>query len=149
MRHRSDLIDDRCDTFGGHTEPEQLQLLEDFLSRPQHERTARRLLSILDQFAASAARDARADEDQGYLGDVLVDKPESSREVEGLRCDDDAGNVRLDELREHARRQAPDACVPEELLRQLSGWLATLAAHRHEENRLINESLTRDTGGES
>jgi hypothetical protein len=149
MRQRSDLIDDKSDTFPGRTEPEQLQLLEDFLSRPQHEQTTRRLLSILDQFAAAAMRDTRVDEDRGYLGDVLVDAPESSREVEGMRCAGDAGNVRLDELREQVRRQPPDAGVSEELRRQLSDWVQTLAVHRRDENRVINESLNRDTGGES
>ena len=149
MRQRSDLIDDKSDTFPGRTEPEQLQLLEDFLSRPQHEQTARRLLSILDQFAAAAVHDARVDEDQGYLGDVLVDAPESSREVEGMRCAGDAGNVRLDELRGKVHRLPRDAGVSEELRRQLSDWVETLAVHRREENRVINESLNRDTGGES
>ena len=149
MRQWSDLIDDKSDTFPGRTEPEQIQLLEDFLSRPQHEQTARRLLSILDQFAAAARHDARSDEDRGYLGDLLVDSPESSREVEGMRRAGDAGNVRLDELRGQVQRQPPDGGVSEELRRQLSNWVQTLAVHRREENRVINESLNRDTGGES
>jgi hypothetical protein len=149
MRHWNDLIEDKSDTFPGPTEPEQLQVLEDFLTRPRHEQTGCRLLSILDQFAAAAVHDARIDEVRGYLGDVLVDAPESSREVEGMRRAGDAGNLRLDELREQARRQSPDACVSEELRRQLSGWVQTLAVHRRHENRVVNESLNRDTGGES
>ena len=141
--------DDQGELLATRTEPEQVRVLQEYLARPRVEQTARELLSILDQFVDAAAHESQRDEGRAYLSEVLAESPNSTREVETLHCADDAGHSRLDELRDQVVRQLSQACVSEEIRQELQAWAQSLAAQRRHENRLVNESLNRDTGGES
>ncbi|HUG92216.1 MAG TPA: hypothetical protein VML55_15350 [Planctomycetaceae bacterium] len=140
--------DQQSDSLQIRTEPQWLLALEEFLARPRLEQTAGGLLTILDQCLDAGAEFDR-EENRPYMGEVLAESPEASREVKTLRCADDAGHARLEDLREHVAREFSQACVSEEIRQELHDWTQSQTAHRRHENRLVNESLNRDTGGES
>jgi hypothetical protein len=120
--------------------------LRELLTEPPTAHTRHALLVVLDALLDAISLRLRAGED--YLTEVLDERPNWSRQVEALRRGHAADQARLAELRDHIHRGVSFAAVAEQIARDLAAWMESLAANRHDENRLEQMAVNRDHGGE-
>ena len=123
--------------------------LRQLLDEPQTAQTLQSLLVILDRLLGSLpCRFALACEN-GYMTEVLEERPTLHRQIQALRSANVACISSLEEMRSRIVHELPLAAITDEVNLNLYRWMRSLVAIRSHENRLYQEAFTLDYGGEA
>jgi hypothetical protein len=117
--------------------------LRELLEEPSTPPTRRSILVVLNVVLDELS----LIEDDGF-SDVLDDRPQWQREVEGLRGDKVVHYLELAELRECLEEGLPIRRSARQVSHMLRVWMDALSGLRRRENRLVQMAVNGDLGGE-
>ena len=123
--------------------------LRQLLTEPQTAQTRQSLLVILDRLLLNLPEQLVLACEEGYLSEVLEQRPNWHRQIEALHGANMACISALDESRNRVERNLPFAAIANELSCNLRHWMQSLVAIREHETRLLQKAFTLDIGGEA
>ena len=119
--------------------------LRDLLEEPFNNETRRWLLAVLGSLLDTMPNDGDGDSSE-YLGEVLEEYPNWSRQVDNLHRERELLYAELDQYREQIQQRDNIEEVAQRLQNELRRWMATLAAHKRHETRLLQMAYTLEIG---
>jgi hypothetical protein len=121
--------------------------LRELLEEPLEDDESRRWLStIVVQLLETLHCEFRLKDAEGYMSEVLEVWPNWSGHVDRLCSEQRTLCARLGQLRYRLSEALPLEEVTESLQQQLCDWMATFAAHRRHETRLVQNAFNCDPG---
>ena len=126
-----------------------LRSLEELLERPAETPAGRRLLTVLlDLLLETLPRELGLKSGEGYLEDVVREAPHLDGEVQQLRRDHAELWETLQRLRTEAGLNLPVA-ARQRFRDEVAAWREARLEQQGHERRLVQESGSRDVGGEA
>lgn len=119
--------------------------LRDLLEEPFNNETRRWLLAVLGSLLDTMPNDGDGDSSE-YLGEVLEEYPNWSRQVDNLHRERELLYAELDQYREQIQQRDNIEEVAQRLQNELRRWMATLEAHKRHETRLLQMAYTLEIG---
>lgn len=123
--------------------------LRELLDEPQTAQTRRSILVILNRLLLNLPRQLALACEDGYMSEVLEQRPNWHRKIEALHGANLACISALDESRNRVMRDSPLVAIADELSCNLRHWTQSLVAIREHETRLLQNAFTLDIGGEA
>ncbi len=119
------------------------ELLQQSLNDSENRRW---IVAVVDVLLETLDCTLQLEDDEGYMCEVLDVCPNWSAQVERLLAEQNTLHSRLKQLRYRMSESLPLSQVAELLRTQLRDWMATFAAHRRHERRLLQDAFTLDFG---
>lgn len=120
--------------------------LSDLLDEPLNGDTRRWLLAVLNALLDTLPSDMNDSDDGEYLGEVLEEYPNWSRQVDELHEQREALFDELYIFRNQIQQRRDLHEIADRLRRELRQWMTMLAAHKRHEARIILMAYTMEVG---
>ncbi len=123
--------------------------LRQLVDEPPTAQTRFGMLVTLDRLLENLPRRLELTSEQGYMAEVLEERPNWHDRIENLLDANRDCISRLDELRRRIARELPFAETARRVSQDLREWMDSLESIREHEGQMLQNAFALDIGGEA